>query len=70
MFSNKISKFEKAKAIGTRATQISNGAPPKVDITGLDTSLSIAEKEFNEGKIPIIINRKFANITEKIKLYK
>jgi DNA-directed RNA polymerases I, II, and III subunit RPABC2 len=54
---NYITKFEKTKIIGQRATQISMGAPPLVDITDIYDPVEIAEKEFKEGRIPFIINR-------------
>jgi DNA-directed RNA polymerase subunit K/omega len=62
---NKLSKFEKVRILGQRAEQISMGAPPLVNITGLSDALSIAEKEFLEHKIPFIIERTFP--TGKIK---
>lgn len=57
MNDNKLNKFEKVRVLGARATQISLGAPPMVDITGLTDALSIAEKEMKEKKIPLIIKR-------------
>lgn len=54
-----LSKFEKVRVIGTRATQISLGAPPLVDITGMTDSLAIAEKELLERKIPLKVKRTF-----------
>jgi DNA-directed RNA polymerase subunit K/omega len=56
---NRLSKFEKVRILGQRAEQISMGAPPLVDITGLTDALSIAEKEFLEHKIPFIIERTY-----------
>ena len=52
-----ITKFEKTKIIGQRATEISMGAPPLTDIIGIYDPVEIAEKEYNEKKIPYIINR-------------
>jgi DNA-directed RNA polymerase I, II, and III subunit RPABC2 len=41
-----------------RATQISKGAKPTVDISvGMTDALKIAEKELKLGKIPLIIRR-------------
>ena len=66
---NKLSKFEKVRILGQRAEQISMGAPPLVNITGLSDALSIAEKEFSERKIPFIIERTYPNgKTRKIPL--
>ena len=58
---SKINKFEKVRILGFRATQLSMGAPPFVDITGLTDALSIAEKEFDENKIPFTLKRTFPN---------
>jgi DNA-directed RNA polymerase subunit K len=54
---NILTRFEKVRILGQRATQISQGAIPLVDITGLTDALSIAEKEFAEGKIPMKVKR-------------
>lgn len=58
---NRITKYEKVKVFGIRAEQISMGAMPCVDVGDLTNPLDIAEKEFNEHKIPIIIIRNFPN---------
>jgi DNA-directed RNA polymerase I, II, and III subunit RPABC2 len=56
-----ITKYEKVRLLGQRASQLSNGAPPTVDITGMRDPLKIAEKEFNCGKIPLKIIRTMPN---------
>jgi len=56
-----LTKFEKVRVLGARATQISRGSPPTVDITGLTTAIAIARKEFNENKLPLVIIRKYPN---------
>lgn len=56
-----FTKYEKARIIGTRATQIAGGAPPTVNIDGLDDAIKIAEKEWLEGKIPLTLIRKYPN---------
>lgn len=56
-----MTKFEKVKILGIRAEQISLGAPPTVDYTGLTSAICIAEKELVEGKIPLKIVRKYPN---------
>tara|TARA_Y100000389_G_scaffold201811_1_gene245420 strand:+ start:1822 stop:2046 length:225 start_codon:yes stop_codon:yes gene_type:complete len=61
-----LTKFEKIRVLATRATQISNGAPSTVCIIGLTTAMQIAQKEFDEKKIPIRIHRKYPNGTIKI----
>lgn len=56
-----LTKFERARVLGQRAMQLSHGAPPLVDITGMTSTLSIAEKELQENKVPIIIRRTYPN---------
>jgi len=52
-----MTKYEKARVLGTRALQISMNAPVMVD-TGTETDpLRIAAKELRERKIPLIIRR-------------
>ena len=60
-----LTKFEKVRLLGIRAQQISMGAPVHIDIGDLTDSLLIAEREFNEGKIPLIIIRKYPNGTTR-----
>ena len=57
-----ITRYEKAKIIGERSTQLAGGASPFVQIedTVIDEYL-IATKEFNEKKIPFIIKRPMPN---------
>ena len=52
-----MTKYEKARILGTRALQISMNAPVMVDIGDLTDSLDIAEKELNECKIPFTVRR-------------
>ena len=52
-----LTKYEKARILGLRATQISKGAQPLVDVGDMKDALKIAEKEFNIGNIPLIIRR-------------
>mmetsp|Transcript_19209 Transcript_19209/g.27042 ORF Transcript_19209/g.27042 Transcript_19209/m.27042 type:complete len:107 (+) Transcript_19209:1876-2196(+) len=56
-----ISKFEKAKLLGIRAKQISNGNPPTVPLEGESDPLLIALKEYRENKIPLKIRRFFSD---------
>jgi DNA-directed RNA polymerase subunit K/omega len=56
-----ITKYEKVRLLGQRAAQLSNGAPPTVDIRGMRDPLKIAEKEYNSGKIPLKIIRTMPN---------
>mgnify|MGYP001380330531 CR=1 FL=1 len=57
----RITKFEKAKIIGIRSTQLESGMPTKLDNYINMNVLEIAEKEFKLGLIPIIIKRKYPN---------
>ncbi len=54
----KLTKFEKARIIGSRALQLSMGAPSLVKISE-DTRdpMLIALKELEEGVIPITVRR-------------
>ncbi len=52
-----LTKYEKARVLGTRALQISMNAPVMVDIGGETDPLMIARKELAEKKIPMIIRR-------------
>jgi len=49
--------MKKARILGTRALQISMGAPVMVEIQGETDPLEIAAKELREKKIPMIIRR-------------
>ncbi|MGB9732985.1 MAG: DNA-directed RNA polymerase subunit K [Candidatus Micrarchaeia archaeon] len=51
-------KFEKARIIGARALQLAYGAPPLIKVPKMVYEpLELAELEFNEGVIPIIVIR-------------
>ena len=53
-----ITRFERARVIGTRAAQLSHGAPPQINVPdGLIDSMKIAEIELENGQIPFIIRR-------------
>ena len=54
---NRLFKYEKARILGVRASQIDRNAPIMVDIDGEVSSLEIAKKELVEKKIPLIIQR-------------
>ena len=58
-----LTKYEKVRILGTRATQIALGAPSVVDTTGLTDALVIAEKELDQRKIPIVVVRHLPNGT-------
>ena len=52
-----LTKYERARILGTRALQLSMNAPPMVEIGDETDPLKIAMKELREKKIPIIIRR-------------
>lgn len=52
-----MTKYERARILGTRALQISLNAPPLVDLEGETDPLQIAMKEFSQKKIPLIVRR-------------
>ena len=52
-----MTKYERARVLGTRALQISMNAPVMVDIEGETDALKIAMKELQARKIPMIIRR-------------
>ncbi|OAF69806.1 RNA polymerases I, II, and III subunit ABC2 [Intoshia linei] len=52
-----LTKYEKARILGTRAQQIAMCAPVMVELEGETDALVIAQKELNEKKIPLIIRR-------------
>jgi len=53
-----LTKYERARVIGTRALQISKNAPIMIDIDQNEIDpIAIAEKELREKKVPFIIRR-------------
>ena len=52
-----MTKFERARILGTRALQISMNAPVMVELEGETDPLHIALKELRERKIPITVRR-------------
>jgi len=67
------SKFEKARIIGSRALQISMGAPFLVKISDRELKMinynpvEIAKKEFEQGVIPMTVKRPLPERKEKKK---
>lgn len=57
-----LTRFEKARILGARALQLSQGAPPFISIPATArTSLDIALKELEDRAIPIVIRRRLPN---------
>ena len=53
-----MTKYEKARVLGTRALQISKNAPLMITpVPGESDPYKLAERELTEGKIPFIIRR-------------
>lgn len=59
-------KYEKARVIGHRATDISMNAKIMTDPEDLTDAMAIAEKEWREMKIPLKVCRKFPDGSERI----
>lgn len=57
-----LTRFEKARIMGSRALQLSQGAPPFIEIPpAARTSLDIAMEELDQRIIPIVIKRVLPN---------
>ncbi|EPQ60380.1 RNA polymerase Rpb6 [Gloeophyllum trabeum ATCC 11539] len=52
-----LTKYERARILGTRALQISMNAPVLVPLDGETDALQIAIKELAARKIPLVIRR-------------
>ncbi|KAG8898105.1 DNA-directed RNA polymerases I II and III subunit RPABC2 [Tulasnella sp. 403] len=52
-----MTKYERARVLGTRALQISMNAPVLVPLEGETDPLEIAIKELSQRKIPLVIRR-------------
>ncbi|XP_059459163.1 DNA-directed RNA polymerases II, IV and V subunit 6A-like [Corylus avellana] len=52
-----MTKYERARILGTRALQISMNAPVMVELEGETDPLEIAMKELRERKVPFTIRR-------------
>ncbi|GFT10221.1 DNA-directed RNA polymerases I, II, and III subunit RPABC2 [Nephila pilipes] len=52
-----MTKYERARVLGTRALQIAMNAPVMVELDGETDPLHLAMKELKVRKIPIIIRR-------------
>jgi DNA-directed RNA polymerase I, II, and III subunit RPABC2 len=57
-----LTRFEKARIMGSRALQLSLGAPPFIEFSkNISTSLEIAMEELHQRVIPIVIRRTLPN---------
>ena len=67
--SHKITKYEKSRIIAERSTMLSNNAKSYIDKPErYMNTYDLALAEFNEGKLPFIIKRKYGNQYEYWKL--
>ena len=66
--SDRMTVYEYASVIGTRATHISKGAPLYTEIGDLYEPRDIAIKEINEGMCPLSISRRIGN-TQYIEIW-
>jgi len=53
-----MTKYERARILGTRALQISMNAPIMVDLEGETDPFQIALKELLARKVPLIVRRR------------
>lgn len=66
-------KFEKARILGSRALQISVGAPFLVKLTDEDLKkikydpIEIAKLEFDKGVVPITVKRPMPVVKRRVK---
>ena len=58
-----LTKYERARVLGTRALQISMNAPVLVQLEGETDPLAIALKEMRQRVIPIVIRRILPDLT-------
>lgn len=56
-----LTKYERARILGTRALQISMGAPVKIEVNGVTDPIIIAEMELNQNQCPLILRRYLPN---------
>ena len=57
-----LTKYEKARVLGERATQLNAGAKPMVEVDAdMIDGYAIALKEFEQKKIPFIVKRPLPN---------
>lgn len=52
-----LTKYEIARLIGARALQLSNGAPPLLKVETSKSFIGIAEQEFKENILPLVVVR-------------
>jgi len=57
-----ITKYEKTKILGVRAQMLASGSPPMISVPShIKNTIDIAEMEYKEKKIPLMIRRYLPN---------
>ena len=56
-----LTKYEKAKVLGLRCEQLSNGSEPFIKCKDFESNIMIAKKELNNKLLPFIIKRPLPN---------
>ena len=56
-----LSKFERVRLLGARATQLSRGAHPMIYVEKGTSSVEIARKELKQGMLPLCLRRRHPN---------
>tara|TARA_X000000950_G_C13865970_1_gene640743 strand:- start:446 stop:862 length:417 start_codon:yes stop_codon:yes gene_type:complete len=57
-----MTRFEKAKILGVRSEMLANGAPALISVPkGVTSTYEIANMEYKQKKIPLMIKRKLPN---------
>ena len=62
-----MTKYERARILGTRALQISMNAPVMVELEGETDPLQIALKELRQRKIPITVRRFLPDMSYEVR---
>ena len=52
-----LTKFELARILGARSLQLSNGAPPLIEVKNLVSPIDLAKLELESGVIPLAVLR-------------
>lgn len=58
---NRMTIYEKACIIGVRASQLSDNAPPFIDVGSATDCIQIATRELEARRLPFIVRRKLPN---------
>ncbi|PIT84072.1 DNA-directed RNA polymerase subunit K [Candidatus Micrarchaeota archaeon CG10_big_fil_rev_8_21_14_0_10_45_29] len=54
---DELTKYEKARIIGSRSLQLASGAPPLLEVSESSTPMQIAVLELERGVIPLVVVR-------------